>query len=101
MESAGELSESMRGIVRWKHGRLKLMHIIASRDYFIRSGEKWRLIAWGLHLSRKHPVKRRTIMHTARGKWIGANKNTKENKKINKTMEVSDVHGNACCTHNR
>ena len=53
MESAGELCVSMRGIIRWKHGQLKMMYIFASGDYFIRSGAKWRLSAWGLHLRRQ------------------------------------------------
>jgi len=36
----------------------------------------------------------------ARGNWIGTTKIQRENyKKINKTMEISEVQGNACFTN--
>ncbi len=76
--------------------KVKMMHIFASRDYFIRSGAKWRapLQVMGsrsrVHLSCTY----------ARGNWIGTTKIQRENyKKINKTMEISEVQGNACFTN--
>src|SRR5947207_1148098 len=74
-------------------GRLKvrMMHINASRDYFIRSGAKMAFYCVGVT-----PMQVMGNIRTARThEGIGLALKKIQREKYNKTMEVSEVQGNA------